>query len=238
MIFAGCAFAIKASRVRGYFLTGWLWYLISLLPVIGSVQVGFQSMANRYAHIPLIGVFIAAVWGGAEFLSKRMRPLGRGAISVGLVLILAAVTMVDMGHWRDSEAVFSRALAVTEGNHIAHMGMGNIWFGRGDLILARRHYEEAIRLRPGYAEAHNKLALVLMKTGSIDEAIKELGLAVRHDPSFAEAYNNLGTALAMKELYDAARLNFQKALDLRPNYREAKENLARLGVHLKRLKGK
>jgi protein O-GlcNAc transferase len=119
-----------------------------------------------------------------------------------------------------------QALKVTNNNHIANMGIGNIWLGRGDFQKARRHYEESLRIKPDYAEGHNNLALTLMREGRLDEATAHYREALKDNPDYAEAYNNLGAVLANQRKYREAEACFLRALKLKPDYKDARNNLS------------
>lgn len=216
---------IKGRKHR-YLITGWFWYCISLLPVIGLVQVGFQSMANRYAYISLIGIFLIVAWGVPNLLKRFSGRRYLPAAAVVVVLAFTFVTKAALPHWKDSEAVFQQALNVTINNHIAEMGMGNVWLGRGDLSEARSRYLESLRIKPDYAEAHNNLAMVLMQEGKTDEAAFHYREAIRGDPTFEKAYNNLGVLLAGEGKLAEASACFLRVLELKPHHAEAKGNLA------------
>jgi len=216
---------IKGRKHR-YLITGWFWYVITLLPVIGLVQVGFQSMANRYAYVSLIGILIIVAWGvpdlAERFSGRRYLP----AAAVAVILAAAFATKAALPHWKDSEAVFRRALSVTTDNHIAEMGMGNLWLGWGNLHRARSHYLESLRIKPDYAEAHHNLALVLMQEGKRDEATGRYREALKYDPTHEKAYNNLGVLLASEGKLAEAKACFLRVLELNPHHAEAKGNLA------------
>jgi protein O-mannosyl-transferase len=216
---------MKKAELR-YLAVGWLWYLIALLPVIGFVQVGFQSMANRYAYLPLVGIFVIIVWGIPDLLKKRVNRWYLTAAAAVMIIAMAFSTSMQLPYWQNSEAAFRRALAVTENNYIAQMGMGDVWLARGDLRMARSAYEEAVRLKPDYAEAHNNLALVLMRTGRMDEAVLNYRQALKDNPGYAEVHNNLGAVLARLGKLEEAGISFRRAIELKPDYADARRNLA------------
>jgi protein O-mannosyl-transferase len=216
------------GKTHRYLITGWFWYGITLLPVIGLVQVGFQSMANRYAYISLIGIFIIVAWGLPDLLKRFSGRRYLPAFSVAVILTLIFCTKSALPHWKNSEAAFQQALNVTKNNHIAEMGMGNVWLGRGNLSKARPHYLEALRLKPDYAEAHNNLALVLMREGKGDEAAAQFREALKDNPKYAEAFNNLGAVLAGQQKWREAEDSFKSALRLNPDYTGARNNLKTL----------
>ena len=221
-------FVLVKGRTYRYLITGWFWYGITLLPVIGIVQVGFQSMANRYAYISLLGIFVIIVWGVPDLL-KRFS--GRRYVPVAVVTVLATLafcTKSELPHWKNSEAAFQQALNVTKNNHIAEIGMGNVWLGRGELWKARSHYLESLRIKPDYAEARNNLALILMREGRTDEAAVQYREVLKDNPDYAEAYNNLGVIFAGQGKSREAEAGFRRALELKPDYAGAQGNLAKL----------
>lgn len=218
---------VKGRRYR-YLITGWFWYGVTLLPVIGLVQVGHQSMANRYAYLSLVGIFFIAVWGAPDLLRRFPARRALPAAAVAVIIALTFGTKAALPHWKDSEAVFRQALDVTTNNHIAEIGMGNVRFGRGDLPGAQAHYLESLRIRPDYAEAHNNLAMVLMLEGRTDEAEALYREALRHDPALRKAWNNLGVLLASQGRLAEAKACFLRVLELTPHHAEAGGNLAGL----------
>jgi tetratricopeptide (TPR) repeat protein len=221
------------GRTYRYLITGWLWYGITLFPVIGIVQVGFQSMANRYAYISLIGIFIIVTWGVSDLLKRFSRPWYLTAVSVAVILAFAFCTKSALPDWKNSEAAFRQALKVTKNNHIAEIGMGNVWLGRGDLPKARSHYLESLRIKPDYPEAMINLGIVYMKQGLFEDAIAQYGKALEASPTDVKIMNNLGVALACKGRYEEAVIRFREALRRSPGYLEAGDNLTKVMMELK-----
>lgn len=222
------AFCLLKGRELRYLRVGWLWYIVTLFPVIGLVQVGFQSMANRYAYLSLVGIFIMIAWGASDLLKnragRRLLPVAAGVT----ILALAFSTRAQLPHWRNSEAIFQQALQVTENNYIAQFGMGNVWFSRGDLPKAQHFYEESLRIKPDYAEAHNNLALALMQAGRSDESVFQYLAALKDNPNYAEAYNNLGVALASQCKFTEAEVAFRRVVELKKDDVTAYNNLSLL----------
>lgn len=221
-------FAALQRRKHPYLVMGWLWYLITLLPVIGIIQVGLQSMANRYAYVPLIGIFVLIAWGIPELLKAIASRLVLPVAAVALVLVFSFSTWAQLPHWQNSEAAFRYALKVTENNFLAHNGMGDIWQVRGDFRMAQLHYREALRIHPGYAEVHNNLAIIPFNEGKIAEAEAGFRQALKYKPDLVEAHNNLGMVLVSQKKYQEAAVHFTRALELKPGYAVAKGNLERL----------
>jgi tetratricopeptide (TPR) repeat protein len=184
-------FVCIKGRTHRYLITGWFWYGITLLPVIGLVQVGFQSMANRYAYISLIGIFMIVAWGVPDLLKRFSGRRYLPAVSVAVILAFAFCTKSALPDWKNSETVFQQALKVTKNNHIAELGMGNVWFGRGDLSKAQDHYLVSLRIKPDFEEAYNNLGVVYGGLAKPQEAEAAFRQALALNPDYAEARINL-----------------------------------------------
>jgi hypothetical protein len=221
---------ILAVRVRHrypYVWVGWLWYVITLVPVIGLIQVGFQSMADRYAYIPLVGLFIIIAWGAAGAISRRN--LSRSVTVPCAVLAVAVLMGLSWGQvqtWRDSETAALRSLKVNGDNPIAHNILGNVYLDRQRMELAISHYREALRLKPDYATAYNNLGIALMNRGEWGAAEANYRRALQYQPDLAKAYNNMGVALARQGRLEEAIAQFRQAIRIKPEYEGAKHNLA------------
>ena len=215
-ILALTVLSVRLRRKAPYLLFGWLWYLGTLVPVIGIVQVGDQAMADRYTYVPLIGIFVAASWGLAD-LVKENRVLRRAAAGAAAAALAAlfVVTRVHAGYWVDTETLFRHALAVTSGNWLAHDCLGLALSSKGRIQEAIVHYREALKYDTGYADIHNNLAMALNATGRPEEARSHLREAVRLDPKAPIPLKNLGLALlkqgripeALDYLFRAERLD-------------------------------
>ncbi|MEI7938025.1 MAG: tetratricopeptide repeat protein [Verrucomicrobiota bacterium] len=204
-------------RRHPYGLVGWLWFLGTLIPVIGLVQVGGQAMADRYTYLPSLGVLILAVWGACELTRGwRYRVMPLCVVGGGASLLCLALTRQQLGHWQDNETLFRQALVVTENNQIAHKSLGDALDKKGQTDEAIGHFQEAIRLKPGYADAHNNLGNTLLKKGQADEAIGHFQEAIRLKPGYANAYNNFGNALLRKGQPGEAIRQYQEAIRLEP----------------------
>jgi len=201
-----------------FLLMGWLWFVGMLVPVIGLVQVGDQAMADRYTYIPSIGLLILAIWGVYEL--TRGWHYGVMAFSMAgsaAIILCLALTRQQLGHWKDTEALFRHALAVTENNCLAHNNLGYALGKKGQIDEAIRQYQEALRLKPDDAFAHYNLGTALYLKGHSDEAIRQFQEAVHLKPDYADAHYNLGTALGTKGQIDEAIRQFQEALRLKPD---------------------
>ena len=239
LLFGISVLAIGLRRRAPFLAVGWFWFAGTLVPVIGLVQVGWQSIADRYTYIPFIGLFIGLVWG-AEALSRdkngRLEKWNigmmeggprRAALAVaGLALItLALFTRQQIGYWKNSETLFTHALAVTKDNFLAHYNLGIALLGQARLDEAITEFKEAISLRPKSGDAYNGLGEALMRQGRLDEAVELFHKAVNLRPDLAVARNNLGISLSRRGLVDQAINEFQEALKTKPDYAKAYNNL-------------
>jgi tetratricopeptide (TPR) repeat protein len=223
---AATALVLRYARNYPYLPVGWFWYLITLLPVIGLVQIGAQAMADRYTYIPLIGPFIMVVWGAYGVAGERKRI--QAALAVFFAAVMAALAVsaaIQLGHWRDSRTLYSRALAVTEGNYLIHNNLGNELAAAGEVDQALVHYLEAVRIYPDYADGHYNLANTYAGLGQDDQAVYHYLEAVRIKPDYEKAYNNLGVALARRGNLDQAMVYFSEALRINPGSVDARYNL-------------
>lgn len=216
--FALIAIAILALR-RDYLAVGWLWFLGTLVPMIGLVQIGLQSRADRYTYIPLIGLAIMVGWGAAELFANH-RPV---AIALGAVVCVAwfAVAWIDVGYWRDSSSLFEHAIQVTDGNYVAYNNLGAAERRMNRLNEAMVNFEHALRIKPHYADAENNLGEALLAEGRAQEAIPHIMAALRFDSNLPEAHVNLGAALSRAGRYRDAEIEYRSALGLAPDSADA-----------------
>jgi protein O-mannosyl-transferase len=218
--------AIRLVRSHPYVAVGWFWYLGTLVPVIGLVQVGMQTMADRYTYIPLIGVFIVVAWGGWELTSQLRVPRWGPGTAMGLALVACAVvTRLQVRSWKDSFTLYTRMVTAVEGNYMAHYNLGNLYSRADNLPEAVKQYEEALKVEPNYAEAHNNLGGVLLRLRRFDEAIAHHAAAARIRPEYLY-YVNLGNALVDAGRPAEAVSSYQEALRLNPSSSQAHYNLA------------
>jgi hypothetical protein len=187
---------IHVRRSRPYLLFGWAWYLVTLAPVAGIIQVGSQARADRYTYISLIGIFLGAVWAISDRFADRPALLSGMAWAVLVMLGIGA--FVQVGTWRDSVTLFRHALAVTDNNAVAHNNLGTALLRRHLLSEAEEHFREAVRINPAFAEAHSNLGAALGRQGRTDEAIPEFQRAIELQPDYPEARLNLERAEAVK----------------------------------------
>lgn len=213
-------------RSRPWLLTGWVWYLGTLVPVIGLVQVGAQARADRYTYLPLVGVFVMAAWLGEELL--RRAGVGRraaAAVAAAWVLALSAAAWRQVGYWEGSYELFARAHAVTERNWMALTALGREAgrLGRTEEAVAR--LREALVLNPDFGDAHYNLFVALRRAGRSDEALPHLLRALELDPGQARARNQLGVVFLESGKPNRAAGEFRRALGLNPFLAEARNNL-------------
>jgi protein O-mannosyl-transferase len=200
------------------------------VPMIGLVQASTQAMADRFAYFPLIGLFVAATWMGAEALlgaPRRLAPI----LATAVVLTCVVGTWRQLGHWRNSVTLFSHALAVTTNNPVAHNNLGSALQEMGRLEEAVQHHREAIRLKPKAPQAYNNLGNVLDELGRFDEAVNAYQQALALRPGVALVHNNLAITLAGQRRYDEARHHLLRAMELKP--RDAHPHYLMGTVHLR-----
>lgn len=217
------ALVLMMRKERPYLAAGWMWYLITLAPVLGFVQVGSQAMADRYTYIPLIGVFAAVSW--AAWSVKPVRAVETLAVLV--VLACGIGTWHQTGYWQDDLTLCRHAIAVTRPNAIMHNNLGVALYDRGELDAAITEYLTGIGISSKYDTLHVNLGNALSDKGSIEDAEAEYILAIEANPRNAQAHNNLGTALAREKRTDEALDQFQQAIELQPDLAGAHSNMAR-----------
>ena len=219
--------AVRLARKAPYAFVSWAWYLGTLVPVIGLVQVGAQAAADRYTYVPLIGIFIAIAWGLAALVEARdalRYPVA--VLSCLAIVALIPVTRAEVSHWHDNVTLFTQALAVTSNNCVAHNNLGLAQEGRGDSEAAIANYKAALLIKPDYVDALNNLAASLHHAGKEREAIEDLNRALAIDPNSPAAHVNLGNALVATGKLDEAVEHYTLSLRARPGYYDAEENIA------------
>jgi tetratricopeptide (TPR) repeat protein len=209
-----------------FVLTGWLWFIGMMVPMIGIVQVGSQSMADRYTYLPAIGLYILATWGAME-LFKTWRHKRR-VLAVAALLILGVLitrSYFQTAYWRDSETLWRHTVDVTHHNYIAQNNLAGSLLERGQLDEAIVHYREAVEMEPDIAQVQSNLGNALVQQGKVEEAIVHLQRALQIDPAYAEAYNYMGNGLMKKGQAAEAIGYYQKAVELNTSYADAQNNL-------------
>jgi tetratricopeptide (TPR) repeat protein len=227
---------IQAAQRRPYLLMGWLWYLGTLVPVIGLVQVGVQSMANRYAYVPLIGLFIIITMGVTDLLARWRHGRAIFVITASLFLFsLIILTRNQVYFWRNSITLFEHTLKVTVNNSRIHNSLGFTLVRQGEIQEAINHYTEALRIEPSYSVAHYNLGIALTMEGNIEDAIAHYTRALQINPNYAIAHNKLGILLTRKGKHQEAITHFSEALRVKPDSVELYINLGNSLVAMGRI---
>jgi len=226
ILIALCLASLWFGRKLPFLPVGWFWFFGTMIPVIGLVQVGDQSMADRYTYLPLIGIFIVLAWGIGEIVSgRKWNPAVVGSVTAAVLIACVVQTRDQLSSWRDSEKLFRRAIERTTGNDIAYNGLGQHYHELGQMKAAEENYRAALHWNPNNAGAHNNLGAVLASKGLIDEAMHHYTIALQLDPNDADAHNNLGNALRRRDRTEEAIVHYEAALRIRPNFAEAHYNL-------------
>lgn len=232
VLIGGSLLAVRSARGRHsrWFTVGWFWYLVTLLPVIGLVQVGMQAMADRYAYVPLIGIFIIISWGVPVFAERVISRQGvrlamLSVLASAVILVLSVLAHKQAGYWRNSITLFQHALEVTGDNYFAEVNYAAALETEGRLEEALDHYRKAASIRPNDYEAPLGIGTVLTRLYKYDEAEQYLRKAVKLAPDNAKVRNNLGGLLLARGKVPEAIEQFEKALKIKPDYAGARRNL-------------
>ena len=218
LLLALTALAFLRARAQPYLLVGWLWFLGTLVPVIGLVQVGDQALADRYTYVPYVGLFIAVAWA-ADDLLPRLPGGGRTLAMVGAALVLActALSWRQVGTWRDAESLWTRALEVTPDNATAHVHLGNLLGAKGRHDEELHHFREAVRLLPGAAAVRHNLGTALARRDELAEARSNFEAALRINPKLAESQLALADVLGRQGEFHVSVSLYVAALDAKPD---------------------
>ena len=235
-LLAVSALAVWVRRDHPYFTVGWFWYLVALIPVIGLVQVGRQSHADRYGYIPTVGLTVMVAWGALKVVEKR--PRWQPVITIAAVAtccVLAVVTWNEASFWRNSGTLYQRVIDVTGDNAVAENNLGAYQAGQGFYADAIRHYQTALRLQPDYAAAENNLGRSLSELDGCEAAIPHFEAAIREQPGYAIPIFHLGECATRSGNYEAAIPYFERAIRAEPGYVDARFGLA---VSLSKIPGR
>ena len=236
LLLALTAVVIIERRRHKFLVTGWLWYMGTLVPVIGLVQVGVQAMADRYMYLPAIGIYIIVAWLAGEASAKLRLPKVIPAITGAVILVaLLLITRMQIGYWKDSESLFKHALDVTKNNYVMHNNYGEALRRKGHLDEAIENIRQALALNPGWIDAHEKLANVLREKGLDAEAAAEFELVLRARPDKTNTRNSYGATLVKIKQYDKAIEQFNMVLSADPCNVGALNNLYETGIETGRL---
>ena len=219
-------FVICFGRKQRYLPVGWFWFVGTLIPVIGLVQSGAQSHADRYTYISYIGLFIMIAWGLPELLSKW--PQRKIALSLSMVISLTALGICahrQVSFWNNSITLFSQTIEATQNNCIAYNNLGVAYNSVGRYQDAIEAYKQAIRIKPDYTDAHYNLGVAYGKAGRSQDAIESYKQAIRIKPDYADAYNNLGVAYVKLGRSQDAIESYKQAIRIQPDDAETHCNL-------------
>jgi tetratricopeptide (TPR) repeat protein len=221
--------AVRARRIHRYLVTGWLFYLVSFLPVIGLLQYAGHSIADRYAYVPSIGALIMVVWGLHAVLGRlRNARVLASAITFAVTLVFALLSLLQVGYWRSGEELFQHALDIAPNSPRLHNLFAVELMQRGALDEAAQHYTRAIELAPSYAKAYNNLGVLLLRRKRFSEAVEVYGRLLRIDPRNQWGHANLALALASQGHAAEAEKHYRLAIQSAPDHVAARTGLARL----------
>ena len=220
--------AVYRARKNPYLVIGWLWFLGTLVPVLGLVQAGlWPAMADRWVYVPAIGIFMIVAWGIADITAgMRFRKIAIAAPAVILLCVLSILTVRQAGFWRNSRALYEHAIAVTSSNFVAHNNLGNILRSGGDMTGAVLEYQKALAINPVYTLALYNLGFTMKKQGHPEKALQYLGAALRLDPDYANAHELMGRILNETGQKNLAFQHFSRAIALKPNNASIHNNMA------------
>jgi Flp pilus assembly protein TadD len=232
------ALVIRYARRCPFLPVGWLWYLGTLVPVIGIVQVGSQSLADRYTYLPLVGLFIAAAAGTNAIVERR--PEWRSPLIVFFIVVLSwygFLARAQVVTWKDSIMLFEHAIRVTEVNPVAHNNVGALYlsFDGNNCEKAVPHFLKAIEQKADYAAPYYNLGVCALRSGNHERAMHYFQTAAELDPKSAIPRIDLGLLLMQQGRFDAAEADFQQVLRMDPSHEVAHTNLALIFIHRGRL---
>jgi hypothetical protein len=227
-------FAFRQARERPYLLMGWLWFVGTLVPVIGLVQVGGAAMADRYHYVPSIGLFVAFVFGLSDLACAFcIHRTAMGVLTVAALSILACLTAVQTGRWRNSATLFQYTASLTPDNRMIENNLGTILGESGRYDEAAAHFAKALRTKPDFlevisdADIRENLGLLLARQGKAAEAMEQLNEALRLNPNSAEAHTTLGVVLLRLGKAEESIPHFSAAIQLKPEWNLPRDNLKR-----------
>jgi tetratricopeptide (TPR) repeat protein len=221
------AWVVAARKKRPFLLMGWLWYLAMLVPVIGIIQISKDAAhADRYTYLPGIGLAMAGTWAVADWSAGwKERRVILGGLMMAVLGALMVCGRMQTSYWLNSETLWTRTLACTSANALAHLRLGAAFGQKGQMEKAIEQYRDALEIKPDDAEIHSNLGSAFVKTGKLEEAIEQYRNALEIAPDDAEARNNLGFALFKKGELEDAIVQYRKAVEIAPDDAEARSNL-------------
>jgi tetratricopeptide (TPR) repeat protein len=220
------AAAIGLRKTHPYLLTGWLWFVGMLVPVIGLVQISTYAHADRYTYLPQIGLYLAGTWMVADWVGQgRARRVTLGAAALTILSALLVAAWHQTTYWRDSETLWTHTLECTEDNYVAHYNLGTAMLDDGRTDDAIAQFNKTLEINSTYVDARNNLGMAFVKQGRMDQAISEFREAVKIDPSDGDAHNNLGMALDQQGRTQEAIAEYREAVKINPANADACYNL-------------
>jgi len=226
-LFVITVFVLRHARLHRYLLTGWFWYLITLIPVSGLVRFGGHALADRFTYLPLIGIFIMVAWGIPDLLRAwhhhQAACAGAAALALGACTVLTARQLQP---WQDTQHLFEHALTVTRNNYVAHFMLGTVLLEEGRRDEAFTQFAETARIEPTYFKAELNMGVILEARGDREAAKQQYLAALRANPDYADAHNSLGAVLAAQGDTDGAVAQYREAIRLDPDFSAAHNNLA------------
>jgi tetratricopeptide (TPR) repeat protein len=208
----------REVKTKPYLGVGWFWYIVTLIPVSGLIQAGlWPAMADRWAYVPLIGIFIIVAWGVPDLIAKwRYKEIGMGIAGAICILGMMILSWLQVGYWRNSFTLYEHALDVDQNNAVAHYSLGTVLAKQGKPNEAMIHLSQALRINPAYARAYNNVGAILFHKGKIKDAIAHFKKAVQLKPDYHDALNNLKISLNAEEDYNKAISNIQENIKRNP----------------------
>ena len=229
-------FSIRLFKKHPYMAVGWFWYLGTLIPVIGLIQVGAQSMADRYTYIPLIGLFIIVAWGMPDLLKKWH--YNRIIIAVFAIILISAFSMrsyFQIGHWKNSTAVFENTIKITENNWLAYNNLGLALMCNGKAEEAVSYFKKALQIRPNYLKLYDNIGVALFQLGKLEEALSYYSKALEINPEHAGIHKHTAMILVTQGKLEKALQHYTKALLIDPELADAHYELANVLATQKKL---
>jgi tetratricopeptide (TPR) repeat protein len=227
VLLAGISVVVFILRRRRYFVTGWLWYLVMLGPVIGILQVGKQARADRYTYLPQIGLYLLLTWGAVELCARwRHRRALLTSLSGVILVVLIVATRAQVAHWRDSETLWSHALASTTDNTVAEGALGDACFAKGKWQEAMTYFQNSLRIEPNQVSILSSLGVFFLELGQANESLAHLQRALELEPNFADAHFNLGNTYLQIGQVKEALSHYDRALGIAPDDTQALNNMS------------
>ncbi len=228
-------FVLRQRNKQPWLVVGWLWYLVTLLPVIGIIKIGLQARADRYTYMSLVGIGIAVIWGLASLWSMSRRSKALGILcGAALVIALMVASYRQVHYWRNSITLFEHTLAVTQNNYIAHNNLGLALINEGRLAEAIEQCRLSLKINPRCEETYVNLGLAFTRQGDLQQAVQNYHIALELKPDFPVAHNNLGMILAQQGNAADAIKHYNLAIKSSPDYAEAYNNMGNVLLSLNR----